>query len=82
MNNNLLPIGTVIKTYKYPAKYIILGSFCKKDEVMYTYYCCKYPYGYIIDDGSINDKIKDYDIYINQEDIEEILFIGNQNSEV
>ena len=82
MNNNLLPIGTVIKVYNNDKKYVILGTFCKIDNKMFTYYCCMYPYGLILDDSQINNIIKEYDIYINQKDIEGIVFLGNVNNEV
>ena len=82
MNPNLLPIGTIIKLYDNDSMYIILGTFCKNDGKMFTYYCCMYPYGLIIDIGQINDKIKKYDAYINQDEIEKIIFLGNVNSEV
>lgn len=82
MNTNLLPIGSVIKLYNNDNKYIILGTFCKIENKMFTYYCCLYPYGLIIDNGAINNKIEKYEMYINQNDIEEIIFLGNVNSEV
>lgn len=82
MNNDLLPIGTVIKTYNNDSLYLILGTFFKKDNKIYTYYCCKYPAGLIMDAGHINNKINKYEIYINQNDIENIVFLGNVNSEV
>ena len=82
MNTSLLPIGTIIKVYNSDRKYIILGTFCNVDNKLFTYYCCMYPYGIIIDNGEINEKIEKYDIYINQDDIEQIIFLGNVNSEV
>lgn len=82
MDTNLLPIGTVIKVRNNIKKYIIMGTFCKVDNKMFTYYCCMYPYGLILDNGEINEEVKNYDIYINQEDINEIVFLGNINSEV
>lgn len=82
MDTNLLPIGTVIKVHNNDNRYIIMGTFCKNENEMFTYYCCMYPYGLILDDGEINNKIKKYDIYINHNDIEEIIFLGNVNSEV
>ncbi len=82
MNNDLLPIGTVVQLYNNKNKYIILGTLLKKDGKMFTYYCCMYPYGLIIDNGEISKRIIDYDIYINQRDIEKIVFLGNINSEV
>ena len=82
MDTNLLPIGTVVKVYNNDNKYIILGTFCKVNDKMFTYYCCMYPYGLIIDNGKINEKVEKYDIYINQSDIEKIIFLGNVNSEV
>ena len=82
MDANLLPIGTVIKVHNNIKKYIIMGTFCKVDNKMFTYYCCMYPYGLILDNGEINEEVKNYDIYINQEDINEIVFLGNINSEV
>ena len=81
MKSNLLPIGTVIKLYNDDNLYIILGTFCKIDSKMFTYYCCRYPYGLILDKGEINDVIKNYDVYINQDEIEKIAFLGNVNSE-
>ena len=82
MNSQLLPIGTVIKLFNNDSKYVILGTFCKNKDKMYTYYCCMYPYGLIIDDGQINEKVDKYETYINQEAIEEIVFLGNVNNEV
>lgn len=82
MNNNLLPIGTVVKVYNNDNKYIILGTFCKFQNKTFTYYCCMYPYGLIIDNGKINQKIKKYDIFIDQKDIEKVFFLGNINYEV
>ena len=82
MDTSLLPIGTIIKIYNDTKKYIIMGTFCKIDNKMFTYYCCMYPYGLILDNGEINDEIKKCDIYINQEDIENIIFLGNVNGEV
>ena len=82
MNNNLLPLGTIIKIYNNDNLYIILGTFCKIDNKVYTYYCCKYPYGLILDNGEINNEIKNYDVYINHDEIEKIAFLGNVNSEV
>ena len=82
MNNNLLPIGSVVKIYNNDRKYIILGTFCKIDNKDFTYYCCLYPYGLINENYKVNNKVGKYDIYINQDDIEKIFFLGNVNSEV
>lgn len=82
MKKTLLPIGTVIKVYNNDNKYIVLGTFCKVDNKMFTYYGCIYPYGLILDDSDESKKIKKYDIYIDQNDIEKIIFLGNVNSEV
>ena len=82
MNNNLLPIGTVVQLHDNKRKYIVLGTFCKFENKIYTYYCCMYPYGLIIDNEEINKEVKNYDVYINQEDIENIVFLGNVNREV
>ena len=82
MDTSLLPIGTIIKIYNDAKKYIIMGTFCKIDNKMFTYYCCMYPYGLILDNGEINDERKKCDIYINQEDIENIIFLGNVNGGV
>ena len=76
MNNNLLPLGTIIKIHNSDNLYIILGTFCKIDNKMYTYY------GLILDNGEINNKVENYDVYINQDEIKEIIFLGNVNSEV
>ena len=81
MGTTLLPIGTIVKIHNNDSKYVILGSLCKHDNKRYTYYCCKYPAGLIIDGGQINEKIKDYELYINSEEIERIVFLGNINSE-
>ena len=82
MNSNLLPLGTIIKIHNDNNNYIILGTFCKIDDKLFTYYCCLYPYGLIIDNGEINNKIKKYETYINQNDIEKVIFLGNVNGEV
>ena len=82
MKPNLLPIGTIIKLYNNDKLYIILGSFCKHEDKVFTYYCCLYPYGLIIDNGQINDMVKEYEVYINHDEIENILFLGNVNREV
>ena len=82
MDTNLLPIGSIVKLHNYDDYYVILGSFCKINGKLYTYYCCKYPYGLIFDDNLVDNETKHYDIYINQEDIKGIIFFGNINSEV
>ena len=82
MNNNLLPIGSVIKIYNNERKYIILGTFCKIDKKVFTYYCCLYPYGLVGNYYKMNNEVEKYDVYINQDEIEKIFFLGNVNSEV
>lgn len=82
MSNNLLPIGTIIKLNNNDNKYVILGTFCKNKGKMFTYYCCLYPYGLILDDDQLKNKVNNYDVYINHDEIEKVLFLGNVNSEV
>ena len=79
MNNNLLPIGTVVKTYKSDKQYIIMGTFFKKGAEQFTYYCCLYPYGFLLDFENMEERVPDYEIFINQNSVKEIIFLGNVN---
>ena len=66
--NDLLPIGTVIKIKESYDKFIIIGRILEQDK--YEYVCVMYPYGYL--------DSKDF-IYIKQDDVNSIVFLGDIN---
>lgn len=68
MNNQFLPIGTVVKLINEDSKIVIIG-YLMKNKQGYTYdYCgCKYPMG-VIDNY--------YNYYFNKSDIIEIIKLG------
>lgn len=56
-----------------------MGTYFKKGNERFTYYCCLYPYGFLLNPGPIKESIPYYEIYVNQKDIEKIVFLGNIN---
>ena len=69
MKNNL-PIGTIVKLKEDNSKTMIAGLYCHQNKKLYTYIGVKYPYGNLAEELVL---------YFNDDDIEDILFIGNLN---
>jgi hypothetical protein len=70
MDDKLLPVGTIVTIKSDKGKYIISGKNLKIDDSFYDYSLLKYPKGY-------NDKSKF--IYLNDEDLDEVIYLGNIN---
>ena len=68
--NKDLPLGTVVKLKNENNKVMISGVYCRQGKKMYKYIGVLYPY------GSMSEELV---LYFNDEDIEEIIFIGNTN---
>lgn len=66
-----LPIGSVVQIKNKKEKHIIIGKNITKDDNVYSYCCVVYPYGFLIDKQSL--------YYFNDEEIEEVIFVGNTN---
>ena len=69
-----LPIGTVITIYGLEQKVMIYGRKQQqsKEKKIWDYVGCLYPYGNLS---------KDYNVFFDHIQIEEILFTGYENEE-
>ena len=70
MNNDLLPLGTVVRIKNYEGKYTIVGIFTFNEDKKYDYACVKYPYGF--------NELEDF-LYANNDEVTSICFLGNIN---
>ena len=70
MENKILPLGTVVRVKDKKEKYVIVGRRVIKDDKKYDYLCLTYPYGF-------ND-LTDF-LYINDEEVTSMYFLGNIN---
>ena len=72
MNNNYLPIGTIVNLKGGTKKVMITGFCCVGDNKMYDYTGCLYPEGYI--------SIKKMLVF-NHNQIEKIYYMGPSDDE-
>ena len=70
MDDNSLPIGSVIKINNKEGKYVITSKNVYLDNNKYDYACLLYPFGYIGNEDFI---------YINKEDVYLVYHLGNIN---
>ncbi len=71
INDNILPIGSIVNLKKQFRKTLIIGYDLKKESNTYEYVGCIYPEGYT--------KKEDL-LLFNIDDIESIYYIGYQNA--
>ncbi len=75
MENNFLPIGSIITLKKTKKKVMIIGFLCKeqdKDSNLYDYIGCAYPEGVIS---------SDINLLFNNDDIDSIICDGYIDNE-
>ncbi len=70
MDNNLLPVGTIVTLVGKEGDYMITGKSLKIDGEFYHYSFLKYPEGY-------NKKATF--LYLNDDAIEKVIHLGNIN---
>lgn len=76
----LLPIGSIVKTKLFDLNLMIIGYYpvTIMDEKKYRYLCCFDKIGIVRPNGKLRKNKEIY--FINDSDIEDILFVGYQNT--
>lgn len=67
---DLLPIGSIVKIWDDNAAYMIVGRIAKNEDKIYDYVLVGYPVGLLIETDNL---------YVNRDNIKELLFLGNVN---
>lgn len=74
LNDEILPLGSVIKTKNSKINYTILGYLPSDKGKIYDYFCIKGKTGLNRDIENLRQD-KEY-FYVNNSDIEDLLFLG------